>query len=110
MEGRNVSPTEEENKKYRKVANRIKTECSPFSSEEGFALDHVNNTVFNNCGYGGLSIASNGDVYFCNLILQCSRQGNVRTDSFESILSKSSKARSLSDVNNLIPCKDCALK
>lgn len=31
-------------------------------------------------------------------------------DTFENILSKSSKARKLSDVNNLIPCKDCALK
>lgn len=110
MDGRDVSPTEEENQMYRTVANRIKSECSPFSSEEGFALDHVNNTVFNNCGYGGLSIASNGDVYFCNLITQCAKQGNTRTDTFEDILSKSSKARRLSDVNNLIPCKECALK
>lgn len=110
MDGRNVSPTDEENQIYRTVVNRIKSECSPFSSEEGFALDHINNTVFNNCGYGGLSIASNGDVYFCNLITQCAKQGNIRMDTFENILSKSSKARKLSDVNNLIPCKDCALK
>lgn len=110
MDGRNVSPSEEENQKYRAAINRIKSQCVPFSPEEEFALDHAKNTAFNNCGYGGLSIASNGDVYFCNLIAQCAKQGNVRVDSFESILSKSAEARRLSDVNNLTPCKDCDLK
>lgn len=110
MEGRFVVPTEEENQKYRQCAQRIKAACAPFSEQEGFALDHSGNTLFNNCGYGGLSIAANGDVYFCNLIRKCARQGNIRTDSFDDLLERAEIARRLSDVCNLIPCRDCDLK
>lgn len=110
MEGRNIAPTEIENEQYRAAAKRIKYECAPFSEEEGFAVDHIGNTIFNNCGYGGITIAANGDVYFCSITAKCARQANVRTDSFESIMEKSQKARMLSDVNNLLPCKECPLK
>lgn len=110
MDGRDITPTEEENDLYRAAIKSIKNQCSPFSEEEGFAIDHRNNTIFNNCGYGGLTIAANGDVYFCNLTAKCAKQGNIRIDSFEDIWKKSQKARALSDVNQLMPCKECALK
>lgn len=110
MEGRNISPSQEDNYKYREAIRRIHRECLPHSEEEGFAIDHLNNTIFNNCGYGGISITSNGDVYFCNLVGKCLKQGNVRLQTFEQILELSKKARELSDINNLIPCKDCAIK
>ena len=110
MDGRDITPTEEENDRYRDAMKSIKNQCSPFSEEEGFAIDHRNNTIFNNCGYGGLAIAANGDVYFCNLISKCAKQGNVRTDLFEDIWKKSQNARAMSDVNKLVPCRECALK
>ena len=65
------------------------------SEEEGFALDHRNNTIFNNCGYGGITVASNGDVYFCNLVSQCMKQANIRENTFEEIHELSKKARAL---------------
>lgn len=110
MEGRNIVPTENENEQYRAAIRSIKAECAPYSEEEGFALNHINSTVFNNCGYGGLCIAANGDTYFCSIIAKCAKQANIRIHSFESIMSQSQKARELSDVNNLVPCKDCELK
>lgn len=110
LAGRTISPTETENDKYRTIVKRIKARSGLRSEDEGFALDHIHNTLFNNCGYGGLSIASNGDVYLCNLVGQCAKQANVRNQTFEQILSISQKARMLSDINNLSPCKECALK
>lgn len=110
MEGRDVVPTEAENEQYRATAKRIKDACAPFSEEEGFAADHIDNTIFNNCGYGGLTIAANGDVYFCSIIAKCTKQANVHTDSFELIMEKSKRARTLSDINNLKPCNECPLK
>ncbi len=110
LKGRNITPTEEENRKYLKAIKHIKAKCSSFSEEEGFALDHRGNILFNNCGYGGLSIASNGDVYFCNLISECAKQANIRVQPFENILKASNKARMMSDVENLLPCRDCPLK
>lgn len=110
MDGRDISPTSRENDQYREAIQTIKAQCAPLSEEEGFVIDHQNNTIFNNCGYGGLSIASNGDVYFCNLISKCAKQGNIRTNSFEKIWADAQKARTLSDVSHLMPCKDCALR
>lgn len=110
MEGRNIIPTESENQQYRAASQRIKDACTPFAEEEGFAIDHRDNTVFCNCGYGGITVAANGDVYFCSITSKCAKQANIRTDSFESILEKSKEAMALSDISNLVPCNECPLK
>lgn len=110
MEGRNITPTEKENQQYRTAARQIKNACTPFSEEEGFAIDHMGNTILNNCGYGGLTIAANGDVYFCSITSKSAKQANIRMETFESILAKSIKAMELSDISNLIPCNECPLK
>ena len=86
------------------------SEISPFSSEEGFAIDHRNNTGFNNCGYGGLTISVNGDVYGCNLINLCALQGNIRDDKFDDILQRMNKIIAFSNIDNLYPCCECELK
>ena len=110
MEGRNVAPTESENRQYRETSQRIKDACVPFAKEEGFAVDHADNTIFHNCGYGGITIAANGDVYFCSITAKCAKQANIRTESFESIFAKSKKAMGLSDISNLTPCNECPIK
>jgi radical SAM protein with 4Fe4S-binding SPASM domain len=110
LEGREIHMSAAENAHYRDIMNEIVEECSPLSREEGFALDHRNNAAFFNCGYGGLCVASNGDVYFCNLISECARQGNIRTHSFSTLLDYSKRVREASNVNNLIPCRECPLK
>lgn len=110
LDGRTIKPTDAENLQYKKSIKNIKAACMSNSEEEGFALDHRNNTVFNNCGYGGITVASNGDVYFCNLVSQCAKQANVRQNTFEEINVLSKRARVLSDINNLIPCNKCSLK
>lgn len=110
MDGRTINPTESENDQYRTSIRKIKIACSPYSEARGFAMDHIHNTIFNNCGYGGLTIASNGDVYFCNLIEKCAKQGNIRTRKISDILTLSQKARELSDINNLIPCQELCVE
>lgn len=110
MEGRNITPTESENRQYREASQRIKDACAPFAEEEGFAVDHAGNTIFHNCGYGGITIAANGDVYFCSITAKCEKQANIRAESFESIFAKSKKAMALSDISNLTPCNECPIK
>lgn len=110
LEGRNIHMTDEDNARYRDTMNEIVQKCSPLSREEGFALDHRNSTALYNCGYGGLCVASNGDVHFCNLVSACAKQGNIRTHSFSQLLEYSRRIREASNVNNLIPCRECPLK
>lgn len=110
MEGRGISLTGEENDQYRDIIKAIKSEYDPLSAEKDFALAHINNTVFNNCGYGGLCVAANGNVYFCSIIRKCAKQANIRSHSFASLIEQSNKARAFSNVNNLYPCNKCDLK
>lgn len=110
LDGRNISPTKISNDIYRQEIQNILNEISPFSKSEGFAIDHRNNTGFNNCGYGGLTVAANGNVYGCNLISCCKVQGNVRTDKFSDICRRMEQLRNFSDINNLYPCCECDLK
>lgn len=110
MSGRDITPTEKENIIYKKSIRKIKDSFPQFADYKGFALDHKYHCVIENCGYGGLSIASNGDVFFCNLTSKCAKQGNIRNNKLSDILNISKKAKALSSVNNLIPCRDCPLK
>ncbi len=110
LDGRDVKPTNSSNDIYRNEIRKILSEISPFSSEEGFAIDHRNNTGFNNCGYGGLTISANGDVYGCNLINLCALQGNIRDDKFDDILQRMNKIIAFSNIDNLYPCCECELK
>lgn len=110
MDGREINTNKKELLEYRISINRIRESCMLQSEKEGFVIDHINNTIFNNCGYGGITVTSTGDIFFCNLITKCAKQGNIRKDNFFTIYKKSKKARRLSDINNLIPCKTCPLK
>lgn len=110
LDGRDIAPSKADNEKYHSMIQKIKSQCATCSEEEDFAIDHIHNTIFNNCGYGGITIASNGDVYFCNQIPECAKQANIRTHDFNEIMSLSRKARIYSDIDNLLPCKDCPLK
>lgn len=110
LDGRNIQPTDVDNDLYRSEIQYIIKKTAPFSEEEGFAIDHRNNTGFNNCGYGGLTIAANGDVYGCNLTSCCSAQGNIRRDRFIDIWNRMKKIRAFSDISNLYPCCECDLR
>lgn len=110
LDGRSVQITDIDNDFYRDEIQHIIREISPFSKEEGFAIDHRNNTGFNNCGYGGLTVTANGDVYGCNLIGLCSSQGNIRRDKFTDIWNRMKRLRAFSDISNLYPCCECDLK
>ena len=46
LDGRTIKPTDEENIQYKKSIKDIKAACMSNSDEEGFALDHRNNTVY----------------------------------------------------------------
>lgn len=63
-----------------------------------------------NCTYGFLYVAANGDVYACSLITQLSPFANIREKSFEEIMIMANKLHELSNVNNLKPCNQCELK
>lgn len=110
MDGRNISLSKDELKSYVSVIKRVEKICAKLSENEIFALNRRYNVSLKSCGYGELSIAANGDIYFCNLINKCSKQGNIRTDNLSDIYHKAEIAYRLASVDNLVPCGQCPLK
>lgn len=110
LEGRNIDLVNIDNSKYSEIMHYIVNECYENSEEKEFILNHNDNLILNNCGYGGLTISANGDVYFCNRIHELKSYGNIRNTDFSTIIKRSKIAKKLSDINNLKPCCDCELK
>lgn len=110
LEGRNINPTVDSNIRYRKLMQEITRSCYEDYQENDFVLNHENNTIFNNCGFGGITVSPIGNIYFCNRIYELKSYANYRNDPIEKIMYLSKKAMQLSDINNLKPCCTCELK
>lgn len=108
--GRDYSATHIDNEIYRKTIEEIVESIYPDNKLEKFALNHKSKMLFSNCGYGALTVAADGSVFFCNRLSDLKCYGNIRNMSFEDITQLADKIRVLSDVENLTPCKDCNLK
>jgi len=110
MGGRDYSATHIDNEAYRKTIEEIVESIYPGNKLENFALNHKNKILFSNCGYGALTVAADGGVFFCNRVSDLKCYGNIRDMTFEKITRLADKICILSDVDNLMPCKDCSLK
>ena len=110
LTGRMIVPSKQDNEAYKHKMQSIIKAIAPFSAEEGFAIDHRHNIGFVNCGYGWPTVAANGDVFACNLINECKKQGNIREDDFLTIWNRLAFIRKKAEVHSLRPCGDCELK
>ena len=69
------------------------------------------NVKLNNCGFGEtFSIASNGDIFPCNLYEQRVKLGNVRTSDIRELLRELEKIRDIVSVESIPECRECPLK
>jgi radical SAM protein with 4Fe4S-binding SPASM domain len=110
MEGRDYAATHIDNETYRKTIEDIVEAIYPSNKLEKFVINHKSKMLFSNCGYGALTIAADGGIYFCSRIAELKCYGNIRTVAFEDIIYLAERIRAMSDVDNLSPCKDCDLK
>ncbi len=112
IEGRCISKEEIARFKgdYYKLVDEIMEELYPENTEKGFIENLKNNRIFDNCGYGGINIAANGDVYFCSRITEVQKYSNIRDCSLEEIINISRKIQEKSHIDNLYPCCECDLK
>ena len=111
FEGRNIKPSLEEKASYAKITEHISNRINGDTGRlGGFILAARHQAINDNYSFGNINIASNGDVYPCAKIKMTSSFANVRTHTIEEILLKSRSLQEKSNVNNLIPCKDCELK
>lgn len=110
LPGRNVHFTAEENEKYSAIIKDIEKHVDENADYENFLAGHTANLVAINCGLGGISISSDGNVYFCNRINEMETFGNVTEKPMSFFMKKGKEIHSATSVDNVIPCRDCELR
>lgn len=110
LDGRKLKLTLGQQEEYKNIIDKINLQCYGDIFDIPFIEFHKMKGIENNCEFGNISVNSDGDLFFCAAIPTTIPFANVRKDSFERIMQLSSLAKQLSDVNNLLPCRDCELK
>lgn len=112
LPGRYGNLTEQEANNYSAIMNEVNSRymCCDNFEDHGFIERHKSGYILNNCSYGFLSVAANGDVFMCPIVNVMKPVANIRTHSLEDIIKISNHAHSLSFTDNLRPCKECELK
>lgn len=108
--GREVKPSDEENKEYRRKMKSLMERLYPEYYTETFVLNYENKAIRKNCGFGGISISSNGDAYWCNRIHELVSTANVFEMDFNKIVEISNQIKDYTSVDNTKGCKDCEIK
>lgn len=109
MDGRDLTFTDEEKQEYLQNAENTIKACFGDVFDIPFIRFHREFGIQDNCAYGNLSVAANGDLYFCADAPVMQPFANLRKDSFEDITHLIKKAKKLSNVKNLRPCNTCEL-
>lgn len=100
----------EENEKYSAIIKDIEKHVDENADYENFLAGHTANLVAINCGLGGISVSSDGNVYFCNRINEMESFGNVTEKPMSFFMEKGKEIHLATSVENVIPCKDCELR
>lgn len=110
IDGRNIKCDSEKNKQMTKNVNEMYEAIYENFELTTFVMNHKYNRIIKNCGFGVLTINSNGDYYFCGRINDVKSYGNIRKTDFDVILNNRIRARYKTFVDNIIPCKTCNIK
>lgn len=110
LDGRDIKFDEEQRQKFITIMDKINFACFGDIYDTPFINFHKRKGIEENCNYGNITVTSDGDLYFCPQIPTLKPFANIRKDSIEHIMNLSQQAKERSNVNNVMPCKDCELK
>lgn len=108
LNGRDVNYSHEENELYYDKIKEIESFANPNGAEINFIEGHQ--APVSNCGIGGITVASNGDVYYCNRTSEFENDGNIVDKPMKYFIRKGKKLNEATSVDNVIPCKECSLR
>lgn len=108
--GRMVKTTTEENEIYRSKLKQLVLRLYPEYYTETFVLNYENRILRKGCGFGEITFAPNGDVFWCNRIHELKKATNVLEVGFKRIMEISEKIKESISVDNTVECKECDIK
>ena len=108
--GRKVNALlKEKAKKYSTITRRLANELYPNGEIRNFINNMQIGNGLRNCGYGGLSISSDGKFFLCNRVEDIEPIATNKYD-FKNILEKAKYYYNWSSVDNVLPCMHCEIK
>ena len=110
LQGRNTHYSDEQNREFFRRIMEIEQEIDPNARFNNFMEGHTPNLVERNCGFGGLSIGADGEVYFCNRISEVESYGNIRGHSLNPFMEQGHQLHLQTSADNLSPCATCHLR
>lgn len=110
LKGRDTNYTDSENLEYYNRIVKIENSLDPYAKYNNYMEGHTPNLVERNCGYGGISIGADGEMYYCNRTSEVETYGNIKGKPVKLFMEKGHDLHMKTSVDNLIPCKDCHLR
>ncbi len=96
-------------KEYSTITRTLANTLYPNSDIRNFINNMEIGTGLKNCGYGGISISSDGKFFLCNRVEDIEPIATNKDD-FEAIIKKANYYYEWSSVDNVMPCMSCELK
>jgi radical SAM protein with 4Fe4S-binding SPASM domain len=96
-------------KEYSSITRKLANTLYPNSDIRNFINNIQVGTGLKNCGYGGISISSDGKFYLCNRVEDIEPIATNKDD-FKEIMNQANYYYEYSSVDNVIPCMSCELK
>ena len=110
LQGREVNTSKSENGEYRKKIKELVERLYPDYYIVNFVLNFPDKRIRKNCGFGEISIAPNGDVFWCNRIHELNSTMNVQKETIEEIIKASHNMKAFTSVDNTKGCKNCNVR
>lgn len=108
--GREVHYSKAENERLFDEVKEIEDYVNPNASLVNFIEGHEPNSIMDDCGYGHVSIAANGNVFFCNRIKELQCYGNIKYKPLREFIEEGRKLIAATSVDAVKPCKNCKLR
>lgn len=110
LQGRNTQYTDEQNRIFFRRIMQIEQTIDPNARFNNFMEGHTPNLVERNCGFGGISIGADGEVYFCNRISEVESYGNIRQQPLKPFMELGHQLHLQTSSDHLSPCSQCHLR
>lgn len=108
--GRDTHYTEAENREFYNRIIDIESQVDPNAKYVNFMEGHTPNQADSNCGFGGISIGADGEVYYCNRISEVESYGNLLGRPVKPFMAKGHQLHLQTSVDCLHPCYKCHLR
>ncbi len=96
-------------KEYSTITRKLANSLYPDAEIRNFIHNMEIGTGLKNCGYGGISISSDGKFFLCNRVEDIEPIATNKDD-FKTIINKANYYYEWSSVDNVMPCMSCELK